>query len=869
MNRFTNGWSTGRPRPRGWPRAVAATLAAGALALGAAPAAAAPADPAAAAPADPAPSRGSDGPLVLGGVQLENLDRGLVAAAADEQVFLSWRLLASETRGATADGATGADFAVYRDGERIAEVSDSTSYADPDGTAQSTYAVAPIVGGVELEPSAGTTAWADGHHDLPLQRPEGGVTPAGEEYTYSANDVSVGDVNGDGTYEYVVKWYPSNAKDVSQKGYTGNTYLDTYTLGGELLNRIDLGVNIRSGAHYTQFVVQDFDGDGRSEIMVKTAPGTSSTAYADGEAAERRHVTLPEDDVAAGVTHDDDYRMSAADYREHLIGMFSAWDEHPEVVAGNWPATIEEALGIEPRHEYPLSEAAATDLADYFIDEYAPARSSRNDLTTFEGFVVTGPEYLTVFDGETGAELDTVEYEPGRGDDGLLWGDYAMSRIEPGNRVDRFLATSAYLDGEQPSAVFARGYYTRTAVAAYDFDGERLTQRWMADSGHVPMDNPFDANPHGKDGSDPVHGEIASQGFHSMSPADVDGDGSQEIVYGGVTLDHDGSVLYSSTDVLPEGSVAPGETAKLGHGDAMHVGDLDPSREGLEIWTVHEAGRWAPYGSVMRDAATGEVLFGAYSGRDTGRGMVGDVDPATPGLEVWASMPGGTDASGLLSATGEHLRDETPGTNASIRWAADGTTGIVERDGESQPVVRNVAAGTEWVAEGTRTNNGTKGNPSLVADVLGDWREELIVRTEDSSALRFYTSTETGADKLPTLMHDPQYRSQVAGQQTAYNQPAYPGFYLASDADYGDLPVLTADAAPTAPKVLDRAGADRDEVKVKSQDPAFRYFVHGAEVTAANGKVRLDGAATVVAVPKPGFRVAEGTRTQWEVTAGQ
>ncbi|WP_408065787.1 rhamnogalacturonan lyase [Zhihengliuella flava] len=814
-----------------------------------------------------APHTDAHAPVTLGGTQLENLDRGLVAVATGEAVHLSWRLLATETRGSDASGMTGADFVVYRDGERLASVTDSTTYTDTEGSSDARYAVAPVVSGIEQDPSAAVTAWEQGHYDLPLQKPADGVTPAGEAYTYSANDVSVGDVDGDGEYEYVVKWYPSNAKDVSQKGYTGNTYVDTYKLDGTLLNRIDLGVNIRSGAHYTQFVVQDFDGDGRSEIMLKTAPGTSTTRYDDGAPVSTDYVSLPEEDVAAGVSHEDDYRMSAADYREHLIGMFAEWDEHPEVVAGNWPETIEAALGIEQRHDYPLDRQAATDLADYFIDEYAPARSSRNDLTTFEGFVITGPEYLSVFDGQTGAELDTVDYAPGRGDDGLLWGDYAMSRIEPGNRVDRFLATSAYLGDAQPSAVFARGYYTRTAIAAYDFDGEQLSQRWLADSGHVPMDNPFNAAPHGHDGSDPVFGEIASQGFHSLSAADVDSDGSQEIVYGAVTLEEDGSVLYSSTDVLPEGSADPGAQAKLGHGDAMHVGDLDPNREGQEVWTVHESGSWAPYGSVMRDAATGEVLFGAYSGRDTGRGMAGDVDPQTPGLEVWASMPGGSDGSGLLSATGERLGEETPGTNASIRFAGDGTTSIVDRDGASQPVVRHVAAGTEWVAEGTQTNNGTKGNPSLVADVLGDWREELLVRTDDSSALRFYTSTDATDIKLPALMQDAQYRSQVSGQQTSYNQPAYPSYYLASDVDYAAVPVLTQEATPAAPRVKDRAGSDRDEVRVNPNRPEFTYYVDGVKVEAGNGKVALDGEADVVAVPNPGYRVAEGAQSQWTLSA--
>src|SRR5690606_14432937 len=157
-------------------------------------------------------------------------------------------------------------------------------------------------------------------------------------------------------------------------------------------------------------------------------------------------------------SHDDDYRMSADDYYAHLVEMFLGWSEREEVVSGQWPATLEEAWGTEVTHEYPLSRESAEELTDYFIDVYAPSRSGRNALRNFEGFILDGPEYLTVFDSATGKELQTVRYEPGRGDDGLLWGDYAMSRIEPGNRVDRFLSGVSYLDGEHPSAIFARGY---------------------------------------------------------------------------------------------------------------------------------------------------------------------------------------------------------------------------------------------------------------------------------------------------------------------------------------------------------------------------------------------------------------------------
>ncbi|GIF39293.1 rhamnogalacturonan lyase [Actinoplanes xinjiangensis] len=708
---------------------------------------------AAALPASPVAAKPRGGP------QMERLDRGLVAAATSEGVFLSWRLLANEATGSSATGLTGANFGVYRDGRRIATVTDSTNFLDRDGTATSRYRVSG---------SRTVTPWAANHTELPLQKPADG--PA---YTYSANDLSVGDVDGDGRYEYIVKWDPSNSKDVSQVGYTGPVYIDTYRADGRLLHRIDLGVNIRAGAHYTQFLVYDFDGDGRSEMMLKTAPGTKTIR--DGR---ERYITTP------GHAPTEDHRLSAAGYHEHVVRMFLGWHRHPEVVAGRWPATLEQAFGITPQYQYPLSRADAEKLTDYFMDVYAPSRSARNNLRAFEGFIVDGPEYLTVFEGATGRELQTIEYKPGRHDDGLMWGDYAMPRIEPGNRVDRFLAGVAYLDGRHPSAVFARGYYTRTTLVSYRWTGRKLVEDWYVDSGWTPMTNPFNDSPHGRDGTSAQYGKLTTQGFHSLSAADVDGDGRQEIVYGGATIDDDGDLLYSSFGALPTG-----ERARLGHGDAMHVTDIDPDRPGLEIFTVHEGGTSAPYGMAMRDAKTGEVLFGTYSGRDTGRGMIGDVLPGTRGIESWASMPGGSEALGLHSATGEVLTGTIPGTNASIRWAADLTTQIVNGAQDVTPTIDDWTRGRLLTADGTLTNNGTKGNPGLVADVLGDWREELLVRTADSSAIRIYLSTEVTGHKLYTLMHDPQYRVEVARQQTTYNQPSYPSFYLASDTDWSKVPL--------------------------------------------------------------------------------
>ncbi len=708
-------------------------------------------------------------------VQLERLDRGLVAVKTDRGVYLSWRLMRQEVRGASRTGLTGADFTVFRDGAPIARVTDSTNYLDPEGTVESAYAVAAALDGREEPPCAPVKPWADGYFDVPLYRPEDGVTPKGEPYTYTANDLSVGDADGDGQLELFVKWDPTNAQDVSIKGYTGRCYIDCIRLDGTLLWRLDMGGNIRAGAHYTQFMVYDFDGDGRAEMAVKTAPGTRITRYLPDGRRETDFITLLPEDVRDGVTHDDDYVCSAEGYRRHLTEVFRAWRTHPEVIAGHWPDTLEECWGMPVKYAYPLNQADAEKLADLFIREYAPSRSPRNELDKFEGFIYEGPEYLTMFSGD-GRELETIAFPFPRVDDGLLWGDYAWNRIEPCNRVDRFLAGVGYLDGQRPSLVMCRGYYTRTCIAAYDFRAGHFALRWQADSGFVPMQNPFRVPPgDAADGTDPVYGCIAGQGNHSLSLADVDGDGCMEIVYGAATLDHDGAVLYSTAAEMPDG-----RRVKLGHGDAMHVAKIDPEREGVQIFNVFEGGASVPYGYALRDGRTGEVLFGEPYAGDLGRCMIGDVADR-PGLEVWAM--------GMRDCRGESLDLPRPSTNMRVYWAGDLTTQFTDGAdylGEAPKcgLISDLRHGVMLRPENTLTNNGTKGNPGLVADILGDFREEILLRTRDSSAIRIYTTTDETHHKLHTLLHDPQYRCGVAWQNNCYNQPVYPSFYYAHDMDF-------------------------------------------------------------------------------------
>lgn len=722
--------------------------------------------------------------------QLEKLSRGLVAVKTDNGVFVGWRMFIDEVSGYSDAGLTGVNFAIYRGDKRLAEVTDSTNYLDMEGSSSDTYSVAPIVDGAEGERCKAVRVWENNYIDVPMQIPAAGTSPKGvmypegQPFIYSANDMSIGDVDGDGELEYIVKWDPSNAHDVSHRGYTGKCFIDCYRLDGTLLWRLDMGVNIRAGAHYTQFMVYDFDGDGKAELCVKTAPGTKITRYVGGKAAEAQYITIPRRDLEEGISNDDNYVCTAKSYREHIVNMFMGWSEHPEVASGHWPKTLEECFGIPVSHSYPLDKGAAEELADYFINEYAPSRSDKNHLEAFEGFIYEGPEYLTMFSGD-GRELETIDFPIPRGDDGLMWGDYAMRRIEPCNRVDRFLSGVAYLDGEHPSVIIARGYYTRSTVTAYDFKNGHFEKRFTADSGHVPMKNPFNDHAHELEGIDPVYGRLAGQGDHSLSAADIDGDGYQEIIYGAAVIDHDGSLLYSSYDKLPNGRIA-----KLGHGDSMHVARINPDIPGFQIFNVFEGAKAAPYGWALRDAESGRAFFGEYAETDLGRCMIGDIEPNVRGLQVWVND--------VYDCCGNRLDVQCPGTNASIRWAADMSTQIIDgvdymTNRRQKGVINDNTHGIMLDPQGTLTNNGTKGNPCLVADIFGDYREEIILRLEDSSAVRIYTNTELSHHKLFTLLHDIQYRVGVAWQNNCYNQPCYTKFYYASDMEWKYvLPALAA-----------------------------------------------------------------------------
>ncbi|WP_294333614.1 rhamnogalacturonan lyase [uncultured Sphingomonas sp.] len=604
---------------------------------------------------------------VLNGRQVERLDRALIAVpGANGGVHVAWRLLGTDSK------STG--FTLYRDGKPIARiaVNQPTSFLDKAGTPASRYALA-VNGGAAGAPVG---VWAGGYLAVPLDKPADRTTPEGETYSYSANDVSVGDLDGDGRYELIVKWYPSIAKDNAFAGYTGETLIDAYTLEGRKLWRIDLGRNIRSGAHYTQFMVFDLDGDGRAEIAMKTADGTiDGTGKAIGDPSK--------------------------DWR-HGDASVEVPDRTGSTVTGDG-----------------------------------------RKMANLKGRILNGPEYLTVFDGRTGRALATAPYAPPRGADteaGLkaLWGDGY------GNRSERYLAGVAYLDGHRPSLVFGRGYYARSTLAAWDWRDGKLTQRWLFDS------------------ATPGNETYGDNGNHQLSVADVDGDGRDEVIYGSMAIDDDGKGLWSSG---------------LGHGDTMHVGDLDPTRPGLEKFGVHEEMRRSGNrGAAMLDARTGELLWSTPATSDTGRGIAVDIDPRFPGAEAWASnSPDLYDARGKV-IPGGHPR----AANFSIYWDGDALAELLDGTRITKWDWTTHSEKLLLDPPGTTSNNGTKRNPSLSADILGDWREELVLPSTDSRELRIYATPWPTAIRLPTLMHDPVYRLGIAWQNTAYNQPPHLSFDLAT-----------------------------------------------------------------------------------------
>lgn len=603
----------------------------------------------------------ADYSMNTGNAVMEKLDRGISAISTGNGILVSWRYLANDSDDAV--------YKLYRDNTLIytSGMDMATCYLDTSGSASSVYKVEYYSGNVLMSSDVCEHSSSNNYFQVNLDKPAGQTSGV----TYSPNDCTVGDVDGDGEYEIFVKWDPSNSKDNSQKGKTDKVFIDCYKLNGQKLWRIDLGVNIRAGAHYTQMLVADFDSDGKAELTCKTADGT-----VDG----------------TGVTIGD----GSKDYRNS------------------------------------------------------------------SGYILTGNEYYTLFDGATGKALDTVNYNPPRGTV-KSWGDTY------GNRVDRFLGSVVYLDGIHPSAVTVRGYYTRMTACAYDVVDKKLVQRWFFDTGNSSSTAGY------------------GDGNHNCMPADVDGDGKQELVMGSSCIDDNGKILWNYNK---------------GHGDALHVGDFLPDREGLEVWICHED---KPYGVTLLDGKTGKAIFHYDGDGDTGRCCADNVWSGNDGAEFWGL------GNNVYNGSGTLLSCRRPAVNFLCYWDGDLEREILDGSTDSSAKV------TKMKEDGTLTQlletsgfytcNTTKGTPCISADILGDWREEIVVRSSDGNSLGIFSTTYTTDYRITTLMHDVQYRTQVSAQNSGYNQPPHASFYLGSDEKLPSRPnvaVLNSgeDPIPVTPVVV-------------------------------------------------------------------
>ena len=606
-----------------------------------------------------------------GAIRVENLDRGVVAANTNKGILITWRMLGTDDENTR--------YELYKNGQTPAiytgTYGQATNYLDASGTTSDSYTVDVYQGDTCTEFACAATKLTNfnsgtsgAYMDVLFTAPADMTMPDGSTCSYSVNDCSVGDVDGDGVYEIFVKWDPSNSQDNSKAGYTGDVFIDCYKLDGTRLWRVDLGKNIRAGAHYTQYMVYDFDGDNCAEMICKTSDGT-------------------------------------VDGKGTVIG-----DKSKDYRASN-------------------------------------------------GYILTGNEYITLFDGKTGAALDTQNYDPPRGNVSD-WGDGY------GNRVDRFTACVAYLDGAggTASACFGRGYYTRLTLAAWDVKNGKLSKRWLFDTGY--------------DKSAPGYGD----GNHHCLAADVDGDGKQEVVVGSAVIDDNGKLLYTTGNA---------------HGDAIHIGDFDLNNPGLEIFQCledesHPNGKAINFGTELRDAKTGKALFRETAGGDTGRALADNIIAGNAGAEMV-----GSHNAVVYQAFGNHEKicdwsNITKwGMNSVVFW--DGT---LERGVLDRTMVDKYGSGRIFTGNDVTYNNASKSNASLTCDFFGDWREEMIFPLSQSSGkvgVRIFTTTYTTEYAITTLMHDPQYRVQVAAQNNGYNQPPHLSYFLGTGFEIPESPAVYTD----------------------------------------------------------------------------
>ena len=540
----------------------------------------------------------------------EKLDRGLVAVRLDGgRVYLSWRLLKSDPEKV--------GFDVYRSTAGGAPVklnnrpiTKTTDFLDVKAPLDQENAWSVVTAGAAPQASErailGATAEVRPYKALSLK-----------EDVRSVDRIAVGDLNGDGAYDFVVK-HPAGAIDPGRMRPSPDTFkIDGYDgKTGGFMWRIDLGWNVNQGIWFSPMVARDLDGDGKAEVCLRTAP-------------------------------------------------------------------------------------------------YAATREQAFDGG--KGVILEGPEYLSVYDGLTGQEIDKVDWiERGKVTD---WADTT------GNRASRHMLGVAYLDGKTPAVLVVRGTYGLMKVDAWTLHNRKLEKIWRWTNERAPF-------------------KYQGQGQHSIKTGDIDGDGCDEILNGAIAIDNDGRTMWCNGN---------------GHGDRFYLSDIDPDRPGLEVWYIHED----PHpldGMGLCDARNGRLIFGLdepTKDNQLGSALAGDIDPTRPGLELWADKY-------LFSSKGVRIEGPVPPQNELVWWDADLLREIHTR-----------GAISKW--NGPALGN-TQGSVQMVADIMGDWREEIISFADGE--LRIYTTSIPATDRRVCLMQDPLYRNDVTHRSMGYAHVPMPSYYL-------------------------------------------------------------------------------------------
>lgn len=713
-------------------------------------------------------------------------NRAPVAVKTSNGILVSWRSFTSD--------ASDLGFDIYRGSTKLnsSPITTKTNFLDDGGEAGSSYTIKSTKG-----EEFTVKAWDNMYKAIKVKRMPATKDASGAlTGRYRPDDISIGDVDGDGEYELIIKWFPDNQRDSGKEGKASPTYLTCNKMDGTEMWRINLGHNIRSGNHTMSFLVYDFDNDGKAEMICRTAAGS-----------------------------------------------------------------------IDGTGKY-VSEAG---------DNNIKATDNTKTYQNSKGYVTGGEEFLTIFNGETGAAMHTIWYCPNRagGENGgaatinSFWGD------NYGGRAERFNAAVAYLDGQNPTAILQRGYYTQCYIWAVDWNGTKLKTRWLHKGTSKTAWSVVDAagTELANETTNPVTSMGKSsygQGVHGISIADVNMDGYDDICIGSATIRHDG-ILLCSTD--------------YGHGDAIHLGDLVPNRPGLEIMMPHEE---SPFGYDVHDATTGEVLFSGTADEDTGRGLAGDFIPSHLGSEFWSSakVSGANNNNMYACEDGTVLSGSKPDTNFRIYWTGDPFDQTFDGrydsgTGISYPRIRawntndgKIATVQEFADYGSpQSCNTTKATPCLQADFLGDWREELIMWQYEAdwssptvTLLIFSTPQETEF-KVPCLLEDRQYREAVVWQNASYNQPPHLSYSLAEYLGVGrtDYQTHVASNAPE-PTPLEPPTSGEETMKTPATDKGTVTgisYTAGAngELTNTAGKIRTGNSDQLVITVNEGYVITGITIT--------